>query len=247
MRTTLFLRGFAFILMVSTALIGQSRVSAFDVASIKTNNSGKSSSNMSFPPGGRFSATNVWLKLLIRIAYGLPAYQVTGGEDWTSSLTRFDVEAKSDTHPSRDEVLLMIQTLLAERFKLRIHRVVREDALYALVVSKGGPKFKAVPDNGTGRHMVEAGQGKIIAQNGEMSRFVWFLTQILDRQVVDKTGLNEFYDFQFVQPRTIFPTPDSSDPTMFDELQEQLGLRLEPTKGPVEFVVIDHAEKPSTN
>jgi uncharacterized protein (TIGR03435 family) len=71
--------------------------------------------------------------------------------------------------------------------------------------------------------------------NGEMSRFVWFLTQILDRQVVDKTGLNGFYDFVFAQPTTVFPSPDSSQPTLFDELQDQLGLRFEPTKPQCSF------------
>jgi uncharacterized protein (TIGR03435 family) len=64
---------------------------------------------------------------------------------------------------------------------------------------------------------------------------------------MDKTGLNEFYDFIFVQPRTILPSPDSSETTLFDALQEQLGLRLEPIKAPLEFLVIDHAEKPDAN
>ena len=81
----------------------------------------------------------------------------------------------------------------------------------------------------------------------QMSRFVWFLTQILDRQVLDKTGLNGFYDFVFVQPRTVLPSPDSSETTLFDELKDQLGLRLEPIRAPVEFLVIDHAEKPDAN
>jgi uncharacterized protein (TIGR03435 family) len=115
------------------------------------------------------------------------------------------------------------------------------------VIAKSGTKFKAVPDNGTGQHSVEAAQGKITANNGEMSRFVWFLMQVLDRQVVDKTDLNGFYDFVFVQPRTILPSPDSSETTLFEELQDQLGLKLEPIKAPVEFLVIDHAEKPSEN
>jgi uncharacterized protein (TIGR03435 family) len=227
--------------------IAQNKPLAFEVASVKPNNSGSAGSNMAFPPGGRFSARNLWLKLLIRIAYGLPAYQVTGGPDWTGSVSRFDIEAKAAVNGSHEEVLLMLQTLLAERFKLQFQRVTKEDSAYALVVAKGGPKFKAVPENGTGQHSVEAGQGKITAMNGEMSRFVWFLTQILDRQVVDKTGLNGFYDFVFAQPTTVFPSPDSSQPTLFDELQDQLGLRLEPIKAPVQFPVIDHAEKPDAN
>jgi uncharacterized protein (TIGR03435 family) len=231
--------------MITTA--AQTQALKFEVATIKPNNSGNSGSNTAFPPGGRFSAKNVWLKLLIRIAYGLPAYQVTGGPDWTGSVSRFDVEAKAEGNVSQDETLRMLQTLLAERFKLQFHHIKKEDAAYALVTGKGGPKFKAVADNGTGQHFVGAGHGKITATNGEMSRFVWFVTQVLDRQVVDKTGLNGFYDFVFVQPATIFPSPDSSQPTLFDELQDQLGLRLEPIKAPVDFIVIDHAEKPDAN
>jgi uncharacterized protein (TIGR03435 family) len=87
--------------LVLTATIGAGEYQHldFDVASIKPNNSGASGSNTQFPSVGRFSATNVWLKLLIRIAYGVPAYQVTGGEDWTSSLSRFDIEAKTEEIP----------------------------------------------------------------------------------------------------------------------------------------------------
>jgi uncharacterized protein (TIGR03435 family) len=84
---------------------------------------------------------------------------VTGGPDWTGSVSRFDIEAKAAVNGSHEEVLLMLQTLLAERFKLQFQRVTKEDSAYALVVAKGGPKFKAVPENGTGQHSVEAGQG----------------------------------------------------------------------------------------
>jgi uncharacterized protein (TIGR03435 family) len=237
----------AVLLPATLITAAQNEPVTFEVASVKPNNSGNSGSNTSFPPGGRFSAKNVWLKLLMRIAYGLPAYQVTGGPDWTGSISRFDVEAKAGSSASHDDVLRMLQSLLAERFKLQFHRTMKEDSAYALVIVKGGPKFKAVADNSTGQHSVEAGQGKIIAKNGEMSRFVWFLMQVLDRPVIDKTDLNGFYDFVFVQPMTILPSPDSSQPTLFDELQDQLGLRLEPIKAPVEFLIIDHAEKPSEN
>jgi len=196
----------ALILTATIAGTGQYQHLNFDVASIRPNDSGGSGSNMQFPPGGRFRATNVWLKPLVRIACGVPVYQVTGGEDWTSSLSRFDIEAKAEGDPSHKQVLAMLQTLLAERFKLQFHSVTKQDAVYTLMLAKGGPKFKAA--DGTGASTVEASHGTITARKGEMSRFVWFLTQVLDRQVVDKTGLNGFYDFTFVQPSTILPTPD---------------------------------------
>jgi len=237
----------ALILLLSVVMNAQQNQIGFDVAVIKPNNSGRSGSNTTFPPGGRFSATNVWLKLLIRWAYGLPAYQVVGGEDWTSSLSRFDVEAKAEGNPSHKQVLDMLQTLLTEQFKLRFHWITKEDAAYTLVLAKGGPKFKAAPADGTAAHTVETSRGAITAKNGEMSRFVWFLAQILDRPVVDKTGLNGFYDFTFELPSTILPSPDSVGPTIFDALEDQLGLKLQAGKGPVQFFVIDHAERPSAN
>jgi uncharacterized protein (TIGR03435 family) len=186
------------------------------------------------------------MRLLVRIAYRLPDYQVTGGEDWTRS-SKFDVDGKSETKRPVDDIRLMIRSLLQERFKLQLHYVVKQDSMYALTVSKGGPKFKAVPDNGTGQHIVSADSGRITGRNGEMQQFTWFLTQILDRYVEDRTELNGFYDFQFIQPRNTLPSANSLEPSIFDALQEQLGLRLEPVKGPVEFLVIDHAERPSEN
>jgi uncharacterized protein (TIGR03435 family) len=237
----------AFILLAPSITNAQPPRPAFDAAVVKPDKSGNPGSNTSFPPGGRFSATNVWLKLLIRIAYGLPAYQVTGGEDWTSSLSRFDIEAKADGNPSHEQLLAMLQTLLADRFRLKFHWVTKQDSVYTLVIAKGGPRFKAVPDGNNGLHSVEASRGTITAKNGEMSRFVWYLTQILDRQVVDNTGLNGLYDFSFVVPSTILPSPESAGPTIFDALQDQLGLKLEPGKGPVRFLVIDQAEKPPGN
>lgn len=239
----------AFLLVIATvpvAVLPQESRSAFEVASVKPNDSGSRASQTEFPPGGRFVSTNSSLRLLIRIAYSLPDYQVLSGEDWTRS-AKFDVDAKSGNNASRNEIRAMLQTLLQERFKLQVHRETKQDSVYELVTAKGGPKFAPSSSKIGDPHDVTADRGVITSKGGELSQFIWFLTQILDRQVVDKTNLNGYFDFQFVQPRTALPTPDSQGPTMFDELQEQLGLRLEPGKGPVEFLVIDHAERATPN
>jgi uncharacterized protein (TIGR03435 family) len=188
----------------------------------------------------------VSLKLLVRSTYRLSDYQVSGGPEWIR-FDKFDIEAKSELHRSPEEVRLMVESLLEERFKLKVHREVRQDAVYALVVAKGGSKLKAVPDDGSGRHNVGAGQGHLFAKNGEISGLAAFLTQILDRQVTDKTGLKGYFEFDFALPLTLLPTPDSSESTIFEAIQDQLGLRLELTKGPVEFLVIDQVERPSAN
>jgi uncharacterized protein (TIGR03435 family) len=218
----------------------------FDVATIKPNNSGDSASTQFSPPGGRYVARNISLKLLIRSAYRLSNYQVSGGPDWIR-FDKFDIDAKSEANPSPDEIRFMVQRLLADRFQLKVHNAIKQDAVYALVTAKGGPKIKAVPDNGTGQHNVGATQGHLFTTNGQISGLVPFLTQILDRQVVDKTGLIGFFDFNFALPTNILPSPDSSESTIFEAIQDQLGLRLDLTKGPVEFLVIDSVERPSEN
>jgi uncharacterized protein (TIGR03435 family) len=218
---------------------------AFDVASVKANDSGERASSTLSPPGGRFSSKNASLKLLIRMAYQLSDYQVSGGPDWIR-FDRFDVEAKSDANPSQDQIRLMVQNLLQDRFQLKVHRATEQDTVYALVVAKGGPRMKAVPDDGSGRHVVGAGQGHLFTRNGEVAGLVAFLTQILDRQVIDKTGLHGYFEFDFALPATIMPAPDSTV-SIFEAIQDQLGLRLEQTKGPVEFLFVDHAERPSPN
>jgi len=212
---------------------------------VKANTSGERASSTLSPPGGGFSARNASLKLLIRTAYQLSDYQVSGGPDWIR-FDRFDIEAKSDLNPSQNEVRLMVQDLLQDRFKLKVHRATEQDTVYALVVAKGGHKMKAVPDDGSGRHLVGASQGHLFAKSGEVAGLVAFLTQILDRQVMDKTGLRGYFEFDFGLPATIMPSPDSTV-SIFEAIQDQLGLRLEQTKGPVEFLIIDHAERPSPN
>jgi len=266
----------------------------FDVASVKPNKSGDRRMGIGLRPRGRFTATNVSLKALIRIAYDVQDFQISGGPTWLDS-DKYDVEAKaqgpSETHLRNmseeqrqlafDRNKRMIQALLAERFSLTLHKESKEAPIYALVVAKNGPKLKEAtaeelapppppdpkdmpdkpdpksPMRGQGIRM---GRGEV---NGQAVK-LGFLADVLSgqpelgRTVVDKTGLAGTYDFtlkwtpeepqgaMFKGPGDTSP-PDPNGPSLFTALEEQLGLKLESQKGPVDLLVIDHAEKASEN
>jgi uncharacterized protein (TIGR03435 family) len=143
----------------------------------------------------------------------------------------------------------MLQKLLADRFELKCHRETRELPIYALMIAKGGLKMKeARPEEASSARMRARGRGEIegIAETID-STLPTFLTQELNRPVVNKTGLTGKYDFILkFQPGQSTET-DSEGASIFTAIQEQLGLKLEPTKGPLEVIIIDHIEKPSAN
>jgi uncharacterized protein (TIGR03435 family) len=242
---------------------------AFEVASIKLSKSGDSGEN-SDSRNGRFTATNVSVKTLIEYdAYGIPRAQIAGGPDWLSS-EKFDIAAKADdataermkTLSNAEETHLlrqMVQQLLADRFKLAVHWESKELPVYALVVAKGGPKLAATKDT-SGGTSTSGSNGKLNAKGVTMKKLAQTLTQILGRElgrdVIDKTGVEGRYDLVLTwspQDNSAAMTTPSSDtsaaagPSIFTALQEQLGLKLESTKGQVETLVIDHVEQPSAN
>jgi uncharacterized protein (TIGR03435 family) len=271
-------------------LFGQSERPAFQVASIKPNGSNWSDPTehpmgVGYRPGGRLTATNASLKLLVRFAYAahesshwlpLPASQVVGGPSWTNN-PGYDIEAKPDGPTDPKRAWLMLQTLLADRFKLALHRETRELPVYNLTVAKGGPKLPAAKEAGcisfppgTQPHYV-AGKVDCGYVSGPFSRnsaglqiegrkvhmadLVRELTSVLDRPVADKTGFTGEFDLKllFTSDASLLgfgtgrlPT-DPNLPNIFAALEEQLGLKLTPAKGPVEVLVIDHVEKPTAN
>jgi len=224
---------------------------SFEVASIRPNNSGSGSSGTSINEGGRFIATNVTLKSLLIRAYKLQEYQLTGGPPWLGT-DHYDISAKPEDKASEDEVLEMIKMLLAERFKLKVHHETRELPVYVLLVGKNGPKLKANTDGGT-NNSSKTFRGKITGQNLPLEMIVMLLSNQLDRPVVDKTGLAGKFDLQLEwsaeasRPTAEGVGTDASGPSMFTAVQEQLGLRLEATRGPVDLIVIDALERPSDN
>ena len=292
----------------SAPITGVAATFEYEVVSVKV--SKQASGNGFFRMGMRYaddgvSIENFPLMTLFQNAYGVGKERISGTQDWMNS-ERYDIEAKID--PSRvddfkklttDEMKLarqhMLQVLLADRFKLTLHRETKELAVYNLVVAKGGSKLQetkpedksadpkdalaanlaaAKGGSGSGPSSVSGssggGGGKSVVLSGaggganiSFSRggtrnmngrgattesLATTLANICGRPVFDKTGLTGKYDYKLeYAPEDAQPDPDSTAPSIYTAVQEQLGLKLESAKGPVEIFVIDHAEKPSGN
>ncbi|MGC1872106.1 MAG: TIGR03435 family protein [Acidobacteriaceae bacterium] len=202
-----------------------------------------------------FSATNISLGSLILNAYGLQMEDLISGLPGWAKSARFDIEAKMDAETaaaykklSRQERFeqdqSMMQSLLRDRFDLKVHHATKELPIYALVIAKGGSKLKpSTTRQGWGTD----GPGRIDYRNAELEALVVSLSGEVGRMVVDETGLSGKYDF------TLKWTPDEqrgmadAGPSIFTALQEQLGLKLISTKGPVDTIVVDHVDRPSPN
>lgn len=261
---------------------------SFEVASIKPNHSGEMRFFVSWQPG-RFNATGMTVKFLITMAYDVKEFQVSGGPSWVNS-ERYDIDAKEpdsiaqevDKLPREQRRPLadsMLQSLLADRFQLKLTHGTKDMPAYALVVAKNGPKLQeakpvdtpADAQSAPGGHphgpMIRMGRGEINGQGIGLSFLASVLSQQLGRTVLDQTGLKSNYDVTLKwtpeqgegmmmagpgpggggPPPDGAPQPDASGPSVFTALQEQLGLRLEPTKAPAEVLTIDHVERPSEN
>jgi bla regulator protein BlaR1 len=237
--------------------------SAFAVATIKPTAASDDSFAYRALPGGQLTAMGVTLKFLIMQAYQVRAFQVSGGPGWVAA-DRWDIQAKPEGiegRPSGAQEAVMVRALLEDRFQLKAHRETKEMPVYALVVAKDGPKLSAAVD--TSVHGGRTPPGAWTLKNVGTADLVRYLSQQLSRTVIDKTGLSGHYDVKLewtpergeggpeaigLPPRPDVATPPSTaGPSIFTAIQEQLGLKLESTKGPVEIVVIDHAEKPSAN
>ena len=226
----------------------------FDVASIKP-------VAPPYPSGGgpwtvnhgRFRAQTAAARWVIGWAYNLMPVQVHGGPDWIDrQLYEFDAEAeRPDAGP--DEVRAMVQTLLAERFKLVVHRETQETEAYTLVPGKKGSKMQEAKD-GRKNYINWTGPGDVTFTECNMLGLINVLSGTLGSPVIDKTGLKGFYNFslEFTNPRFLRPQsggqlPADSNPDLLTAVQEQLGLKLEMQKNPVDILVIDHIEMPSPN
>jgi len=244
----------------------------FDAVSVKPNKGGDGMMSWRTAPDG-FEMVNIGLVQLIEFAYGLnnaTDEQVSGLPGWAKD-AHFDLEAKVGEDDlaafkelKDDQKSAMLAAVLEDRFKMKAHRESRELPIYNLVVAKGGPKLKTADPTNTyekGMKFGEkvAGQGSMSMQMDEnamhaefqgcsLDRLVPTLTNSMGRKVVDRTGLTGKYDFSLV-----YASEDAKDdasakaPRLLTALQEQLGLKLEPAKGPVDSVVVDHVEAPSEN
>jgi uncharacterized protein (TIGR03435 family) len=260
----------------------------FEVASVKPNRSGDGRIMLGLQPGGRFTATNVTLGVLIRNAYRVQDFQIVGGPGWLSS-DRFDIVAKAEGDPPQDEIQLMMRALLADRFKLAVHNEERELPIYALALArpdgKPGPKLRpsttdcealrargrgaapppgpppgppSGPPGGPMNCGMRMAPGNFVAGGMPLAQLATTLSQIVGRVVQDRTGLSGQFDFELsFTPEQMpqgpppgangppLPPIDPNGPSLFTALQEQLGLKLESTKGSVDVLVIDRVEPPT--
>jgi uncharacterized protein (TIGR03435 family) len=284
--------------VLNAPLRAQSRPSAanrlaFEAASVKQNKSG-GPSNRDFAAGGRFTARNTSLRMLIQLAYRIQDFQLSGEQHVLGD--RFDIVAKAEGNPPVNDLQLMLRTLLADRFRLTVRNETRELPMYALVMARrdrklgaqlrrsgvgcapitvppgvnaapppppppgalapAGPGPDADPNrvgHGCGGMLL---QGRVSGRTMTMTQVANTLSRFLNRVVTDRTGLTGNFDLDLVYtpeqmpngPGGLMPAalaPPSDGPSIFTAVQEQLGLKLASTKGPVQVLVIDHVEGPS--
>ena len=224
-----------------------SQATKFEVASIRPNPSGDGHSDYSEtdgPDGAKFTARNVSLLSLIQRAYGVKRYQIEG-PDWLKEAA-FDITAAMPADASENQVNPALRALLVERFQLAFHRETKELPIYALVPAKGTPKIQAAADP-NGPSGTWQGARQATGKNESMEHFAEVLSRLVDRPVMNMTGLPGTYDFKMDYARDDSPAAaDSANASLFTALQEQLGLKLEAKKGPVEILVIDRVQKAPT-
>jgi uncharacterized protein (TIGR03435 family) len=228
----------------------------FEVISIRPNNSGSTASDLGPPKGNRFTATNVYVKRLIRLAYNVQDFQIAEGPGWIES-DRFDIAATAEGNAiTSGQFRPMLQALLADRFRLVIHRETRQLPVFELTVAGGAPKIKetnCINESSSASNICETrvttdtGSGLVRGHLVPMPELASVLQSITSRIVLERTGLAGRYDIDLKWFPGLTSVDDVAGPSLFTALREQLGLKLESAKGPVEVLVIDHVEKPDAN
>lgn len=246
------LRCAAAVLAVGCALCAQE----FDSASIKPAQPGTRGYSIQ-PLPGRLSARNVNLKQLVAAAYHVHDFQIAGGPKWIATDT-YDVEAKAadgEAAPDEKQLMAMLQTLLAKRFSLAIHRETKEQTVYVLQPVKSGATIQPTKDTKAAVFFRVYQRHQVTSANAPISNLVEVLSWVMSRPVVDRTGLTATYDYKLEwAPDEFQPASDESGaasgstlPSLDSELQAKLGLRIVLERGPVEIITIDSAEKPAVN
>ncbi len=235
-------------------VLGPALGQAFEAASVKAIDISKGSVNVDRVNGPERFQALVIVPQLIQWAYNVKDFQVSGAPQWCGR-EWFEVQATAGHPSSEAEIKQMVQALLADRFKLKLHRETKEIPIYALLVGKSGPKLTAAKDatqcNGNGCFGI--GNGFTSASGATMAFTAEALTHLVDRTFIDKTGLTGHYDFRLTYdqsstkpPIVGMPIAPTEGPSIFAAV-EDLGLKLEPQKSPVEMLIIDSVERPSEN
>jgi uncharacterized protein (TIGR03435 family) len=216
----------------------------FELSSVKPSHSEQRRSGVDTSPG-KLTVRNVWLKMIVQMAYGVKEYQISGPA-WLKS-ERYDISAKAASLLPDDKMMPMLQTLLEDRFKLALHRETKELPVYVLLAGKNGTKLREAKGNGPSPDIKERGSGHLAAHRMSMPQFANYLAARMDRPVLDLTDLKGHFEITLDWTSNDMAATDSTaSPSIFTAVQEKLGLRLEARKAPSEILVIDHVEKVPT-
>ncbi len=237
----------------------------FDVVSVKPSAPDEHNSFMfQSLPGGTLRLAGIPLRMMIMEAYDVKVFQISGDPDWIRT-DRWDILAKAEgvegRIPRPDENA-MVQAMMADRFQLKIHTETKEMPVYALMVDKNGSKLVS---SAAAQQQFRTGNGSLTVKKGRIGGaggLVSWLSRTLGRVVIDQTGLAGLYDYSLewspdpgeggpesigLPPEVPHPQTETTGPSIFTAVQEQLGLKLVSKKGPVEVIVIDSVQKPSAN
>jgi uncharacterized protein (TIGR03435 family) len=243
--------------VVVTGIAGlalQAQPPAFEVASVKMSDPGTQGNQTQWDPG-RLVVRGTSVKQLLQWAYQVTPLQISGGPSWLDT-KKFDIEAKAEGAHTKDELFQMLRPVLADRFKIALHRETKEQSVYVLTMGTnrsklqdaqaGQPTFidlrgTPLPDNGLTL--------EVVGQSVSMPYLVNYLTGRFARVVIDRTGLKGEFDFK---AQVALDERDRSDKqaavaTAMSNAMPLLGLKLDSQKSPVEMLVIDHAEEPSSD
>jgi uncharacterized protein (TIGR03435 family) len=247
------------------ACLAQTAPPPFEVASIRPNPSGELQGAVFFQPG-LFVAKNATAKMLIAYAYAVKDFQISDGPSWMDS-ERFDITAKEDESVSvgrqklpwkqyREQLGLMVQMLLADRFRLRVVHQPKEASILALVTAATGAKLVRSASNSYEADF-RGGRGRLSATGVSIEQLadaISWMPEVGSRKVVDQTGIDGTFDLTLRWSWEQIPegggppvVMQQDAPTMFSAVQEQLGLRLQATRGPLDYVVVEQVERPSEN
>jgi len=263
----------ALALLLSLGVVVAQTGAGFDVVSVEPRAPGAGAGvDVDTQPGGRLTIKNASLRMLVTFAYRVQDDQVVGGDPWTAN-DRFDIVAKAEHEATTEELFVMLRPVLRERFKLTLNNATRDLQVLALTVraeGKPGNQRKpsdadctGLPGDGSRGCAFSVRAGSIHGRGMPMRRLAAVLSQFAGRIVVDRTGIDAPQDFdltwtpEFLRARQLPPgqtefvlngvSVDPNGPSLFTALQEQLNLKLESTKAPVDVLVIDRAEKPTAD
>jgi len=229
-------------------MVGMFQVSpTFEVASVKRAAGGGPPGdiprNMDGSPGS-FAMRNVPLRYALEWAYDLKDYEISG-PDWINGEERYDIIAKAAGPATNEQMKPMLQSLLTDRLKMKLHRETRDLPVYVLLPGKGAPKVK--PASADGEATLSGSPAGAFFHNQPISRLTFMLTRRMDRPVLDMTGLKGVYDFTVDTSGLGFngqpPADPTAGPSIFTAVQDNMGLLLEARKAPVETLVIDRVER----